>query len=74
MNDHTIEFFEEVAVIWHVIITKNCRVLLTVKPQSISYRTSESYIYSITFVYLSIIVRLSFEYRVNENVFFFGLV
>jgi len=29
---------------------------------------SELYVYGITFVYLPIIVRISFDYRVNENV------
>ena len=52
-NDHTIGFVEEVAIILQVNIT---------------YYISESYVYGITFVYLSIIVRISFEYRVNENV------
>ena len=34
----------------------------------ISYCISDSYVYGITFVYLSIIDRISFEHRVNENV------
>ena len=56
-NDHTIGFVDEVAVSWYVNITKNNRISHTVQPQSISYCISQS-----------IIVRLSFEYRVYGNV------
>jgi len=66
--DHTIGFGEEVAVIWHVNITRSYHISHTVKPKPGSYCISESYVNGITFVYLSIIVRISFEYRVNENV------
>ena len=62
-NDHIIGFVEEVAVNWNVNITKNYRISHTVYSQFISYCISESYVYGITFVYLSIIVRT--VYRSN---------
>ena len=62
-NDHTITFVEDVAVIWHVNIPKKT-IVFRIRSSSNQYRS----VYGITYVYLSIIVRVSFECRVNENV------
>ena len=67
-NDHTTGFAEEVAVIWHINKTKTYCISHTLKPLYISYCISESCVYCMTFVYLSIIVRISLNYRVNEKV------